>query len=66
MTGIQIDTSAHVLDLNGKVIPNLYAAGEVANGAFFYKVYPASGTSIQMSLSLGRIAGENASKSITK
>ena len=66
MTGIQIDTSAHVLDLNGKVIPNLYAAGEVANGAFFYKVYPASGTSIQMSLSLGRIAGENASKSIEK
>lgn len=66
MTGIQIDTSAHVLDLNGKVIPNLYAAGEVANGAFFYKVYPASGTSIQMSLSLGRIAGENASKSIAK
>lgn len=66
MTGIQTDTSAHVLDLNGNVIPNLYAAGEVANGAFFYKVYPASGTSIQMSLSLGRIAGENASKGAEK
>ncbi len=66
MTGIKIDTEAHVLDNSGNIIPNLYAAGEVANGEFFYKVYPASGTSIQMSLSLGRIAGENASKSLEK
>jgi fumarate reductase flavoprotein subunit len=66
MTGIQIDTDAHVLDNSGNIIPNLYAAGEVANGEFFYKVYPASGTSIQMSLSLGRIAGVNASNSTEK
>ncbi len=66
MTGIQINTEAQVLDNTGKIIPNLYAAGEVANGSFFYKVYPASGTSIQMSLSLGRIAGVNASESIEK
>ncbi len=66
MTGIHTDTSARVLDNTGAVIPNLYAAGEVANGTFFYKVYPASGTSIQMSLSLGRIAGENAAGSLTK
>jgi fumarate reductase flavoprotein subunit len=60
MTGLKIDTGAHVLDKNNNVIPNLYAAGEVANGEFFYKVYPSSGTSIQMSLTFGRIAGTNA------
>lgn len=63
MTGLKIDTDARVIDKNGEIIPNLYAAGEVANGDFYYKEYPASGTSIQMSLSFGRIAGTNAAAS---
>lgn len=66
MTGIKIDADTHVLDTSGNIIPNLYAAGEVANGEFYYKVYPASGTSIQMSLSFGRIAGANAAADLSK
>jgi len=60
MTGVKIDKDTHVLGKDGKIIQNLFAAGEVANGDFFYKEYPASGTSIQMSLTFGRIAGTNA------
>lgn len=32
MGGLKIDTGAHVLDKDGKQIPGLYAAGEVAGG----------------------------------
>lgn len=60
MSGIKIDLDTQVIDTDGNVIPGLYAAGEVANGSFFNKVYPASGTSIQMGLTFGRVAGENA------
>jgi flavocytochrome c len=60
MGGVKTDLSAQVLNTEGAVIPGLYAAGAVANGDFFYKEYPASGTSIQMCLTMGRIAGANA------
>lgn len=60
MGGIKTDLSTQVLNAEGAVIPGLYAAGAVANGDFFYKEYPASGTSIQMCLTMGRIAGANA------
>ena len=32
MGGVQIDENAHVIDTNGNIIPNLYAAGEVTGG----------------------------------
>ena len=32
MGGVHIDTGAHVIDVNGKVIPGLFAAGEVVGG----------------------------------
>jgi len=32
MGGVHIDTGAHVVDLNGNVIPGLFAAGEVCGG----------------------------------
>ena len=32
MGGIVVDTNRHVLDVNGKIIPGLYAAGEVTGG----------------------------------
>ena len=32
MGGVHIDTGAHVIDLNGNVIPGLFAAGEVVGG----------------------------------
>lgn len=60
MSGVKIDLDTQVINTEGTVIPGLYAAGEVANGSFFNKVYPASGTSIQMGLTFGRVAGENA------
>lgn len=58
--GIKIDLDMHVLDTEGAIIPGLYAAGATANGDFFNKVYPASGTSIMMCFTTGRIAGTNA------
>ncbi|QSX09178.1 flavocytochrome c [Alkalibacter rhizosphaerae] len=60
MTGIETNLDAEVLDAAGEPIKGLYAAGEVANGNFYNKVYPASGTSIQMCLTFGRVAGSNA------
>lgn len=62
MTGIATDLDAQVLDESGQVIKGLFAAGESANGNFYNKVYPASGTSIQMSLTFGRVAGTKAAE----
>lgn len=62
MSGIKIDLDTQVINKDGNAVPGLYAAGEVANGSFYKAVYPASGTSIQMSLTFGRVAGTNAAK----
>ena len=66
MSGLKIDLDAHVLNAKGEIIPGLFAAGEVANGDFFNQEYPASGTSIQMCLTFGRVAGQNAAKALKK
>ncbi len=61
MGGLKTDTSAQVLrQSDGRPLPGLYAAGEVANGGFYYREYPASGSSISMSITYGREAGRNA------
>ena len=60
LSGIRTDLDTRVLDGTGTPIPGLFAAGEVANGSFYNTVYPASGTSIQMSLTFGRVAGQMA------
>ena len=62
MGGIKVDLDMHVLKADGSVISGLYAAGACANGDFFYKEYPASGTSIMMCFTVGRIAGTNAAE----
>ena len=62
MGGIKVDLDMHVLKADGSVIPGLYAAGACANGDFFYQEYPASGTSIMMCFTVGRIAGTNAAE----
>lgn len=62
MSGIKTDLNAQVLDTNGQPIEGLFAAGELANGDFFNRVYPASGTSIQMSVTFGRVAGVKAAE----
>lgn len=58
--GIKIDLETRVLRPDGQAIEGLFAAGACANGDFFYKEYPASGTSIMMCFTTGRIAGTNA------
>ena len=58
--GIKVDLDTHVLNAQGTPIEGLFAAGAVANGDFFNKTYPASGTSICMCFTFGRIAGTNA------
>ncbi len=60
MGGIKVDMDMRVLDAQGAPIDNLFAAGACANGDFFGTEYPASGTSIQMCFTTGRIAGANA------
>lgn len=56
--GLKINTKAEVIDLDGNVIPGLYAAGRSSCG--FFGVYPGSGCSIGDGLTFGRIAGHEA------
>ncbi len=55
--GLDIDNTARVLKDDGTVIPNLYAAGEVAGTGLYGTQYPTCGTSIGSALFFGRIAG---------
>jgi fumarate reductase flavoprotein subunit len=59
MGGLKINTNGQVLK-NDVPIEGLYAAGESANGQFFYKEYPASGSSLAVSATFGRMAGKHA------
>jgi len=70
MGGLRIDPQARVLrgGVNDAVmptvyIPGLFAAGEVANGDFFYQQNPAMGSSLGIALTFGRIAGREAASS---
>ncbi|GAB6087541.1 flavocytochrome c [Alkaliphilus crotonatoxidans] len=58
MGGIEINTSAQVLDTNGKVIPGLYAAGEVTGG--IHGSNRLGGNALADITVFGRIAGESA------
>lgn len=60
LSGIKVDLDARVLDKQGNPIVGLFAAGEVANGDLYYRVYPGSGASISMTFVFGRVAGINA------
>jgi fumarate reductase flavoprotein subunit len=60
MGGVKIDLDTQVINTDGNIIKGLYAAGEVANGSFFNQVYPATGTSLQMCFTFGRVAGQKA------
>jgi fumarate reductase flavoprotein subunit len=60
MGGIKINVNAEVLNNSDAVIPGLYAAGETANGDMFYREYPGSGSSLSISATFGRTAGEKA------
>ncbi len=56
--GVKINTEAQVLDLTDRVIPGLYAAGELVGG-IFYQNYP-GGTGLLNGSVFGRLAGKNA------
>lgn len=56
--GLQITPNTEVLDIDGKVIPGLYAAGEVTGGV--HGTNRAGGNSLAAISVFGRIAGKNA------
>ena len=60
MGGIEINTSAQVLNKDGNVIPGLYAAGEVTGG--IHGSNRLGGNALADIIVFGRIAGTNASK----
>ena len=56
--GIEINEQSQVLDGRGRVMPGLYAAGEITGG-FFYHNYPV-GSGLMRGAVTGRIAGAHA------
>jgi len=58
--GIRADGEARVIDVDGAVIPGLYAAGELV-GDLFYFNYP-GGSGLMAAAVFGRIAGHAAAR----
>ncbi|MGC5615484.1 FAD-dependent tricarballylate dehydrogenase TcuA [Georgenia sp. Z1491] len=56
--GLRIDAEGRVLDVAGRVMPGLYATGEITGG-FFYHNYPA-GSGLPRGAVWGRIGGAGA------
>jgi fumarate reductase flavoprotein subunit len=57
--GLRINRDAEVLDEAGRVIPGLYAAGEVTGGVIGPR-YVGSGNSYGNCVTMGRVAGQSA------
>lgn len=57
MGGVRINTKAQVIDVNGAVIPGLYAAGEVTGG--IHGSNRLGGNALADTIVFGRIAGQN-------
>ena len=58
--GVKISPQAQVEDLYGRVIPGLYAAGEMVGGLFYHNY--ASGTGLMSGATFGRLAGRSAAQ----
>ncbi|WP_028829298.1 FAD-dependent oxidoreductase [Proteocatella sphenisci] len=58
--GLEIDIAAKVLDRDGRVIPGLFASGEVANTGNFGHGVPSCGYSLGHALHFGRVAARSA------
>jgi tricarballylate dehydrogenase len=56
--GLKISPQGEVEDLYGRVIPGLYAAGEIVGGLFYHNY--ASGTGLMSGATFGRLAGRSA------
>jgi tricarballylate dehydrogenase len=57
-----VTTDSEVIHVDGKPIPNLYAAGEMV-GQIFYFNYP-GGTGLMAGAVFGKIAGNSACKQV--
>ncbi len=57
MGGVKINTKAQVIDTNGKIIPGLYAAGEVTGG--IHGSNRLGGNALADTIVFGRIAGKS-------
>jgi len=60
MGGVRIDTKCDVLDKSGKIIPGLFAAGEVTGG--IHGANRLGGNAVVDTVVFGKLAGESASK----
>jgi tricarballylate dehydrogenase len=58
--GVKISSQAEVEDLYGRIIPGLYAAGEMVGGLFYHNY--ASGTGLMSGATFGRLAGKSAAQ----
>jgi tricarballylate dehydrogenase len=58
--GLKISSSGEVENLYGRIIPGLYAAGEMVGGLFFHNY--CSGTGLMSGATFGRLAGRNAAQ----
>ncbi|MDJ0717597.1 MAG: FAD-dependent tricarballylate dehydrogenase TcuA [Prochloraceae cyanobacterium] len=56
--GLKVTTNSQVLDTNDRVIPGLYAAGELVGGLFYHN-YP-GGSGLMSGATFGKIAGTHA------
>jgi tricarballylate dehydrogenase len=62
--GLSVDPAARVLDTEGRVMPGLFAAGELT-GDFFYFNY-AAGAGLMRGAVLGRLAGQHAAQAAAR
>jgi len=62
MGGLHINTRAQVLDAEGKIIPGLYAAGEITGG--IHGTNRIGGNALLDIIAFGRIAGKNAAREV--
>lgn len=60
LTGLEVDENCRVMNTDGQVIPNLYAAGEIAFGNCFFDEYVCGSCAVQIAVNTGRIAGVSA------
>ncbi len=58
--GLKISPQGEVEDLYGRIIPGLYAAGEMVGGLFFHNY--CSGTGLMSGATFGRLAGQSAAR----
>src|SRR5215470_17339420 len=62
--GVKISGNGEVENLYGRVVPGLYAAGEMVGGLFFHNY--CSGTGLMSGATFGRLAGRNAAQFVAK